>query len=518
MLVDKLDKLIKGYIFDEYLVSGFKYGFRLGYEGPRQFRTSDNLQAARDLPDIISKNLQKEVKLGRIKGPFKSLPFENLQISPIGCVPKKPTNEYRMIHHLSFPENHSINDFICDELSTAKYVSFDDAAKLLLSLGPFSLLAKTDIEAAFRIVPIHPLDHELLGIFWDGYYYDTCLPFGCSSSCAIFERFSSGIEWIAVQKLGIKFIIHILDDFLIMGPKNSPACQNDLNAFLDLCADLGVPIKESKTVFPTTVLTFLGLELDSESMEARLPLDKLTKLRELLDLTSRRRKITLKEIQSIIGYLQFCCAVVKPGRCFLRRLIDLTKSVSKPRHFITLNKEARKDIKAWQSFMDTFNGRSLLLEDRWLSSDSLHLYSDAAGSCGYAAMFKSHWFTGSWSKTHDKLHITFQELLPIVLAFEIWGSNLANQCILLHSDNMAVVYILNSQTSKDKDIMFLVRHFVLCCMRFNILTKAVHIPGRENILPDLLSRFQREKFHQLAPDMDNDPTIIPDQLRSEFDL
>ena len=43
-------------------------------------------------------------------------------------------------------------------------------------------MAKTDIEAAYRIIPIHHSDHELLGIFWqDQYYYDTCLPFGASS-------------------------------------------------------------------------------------------------------------------------------------------------------------------------------------------------------------------------------------------------------------------------------------------------------------------------------------------------
>ena len=62
-------------------------------------------------------------------------------------------------------------------------------------------------------------------------------------------------------------------------------------------------------------------------------------------------------------------------------------------------------------------------------------------------------------------HITFQELLPIVLAFELWGEDLANKCISLHTDNMAVVYILNKQTSKDKHVMFLVCRFVLCCMR-----------------------------------------------------
>jgi len=55
---------------------------------------------------------------------------------------------------------------------------------------------------------------------------------------------------------------------------------------------------------------------------------------------------------------------------------------------------------------------------------------------------------------------------------------------------MAVVHVLNSQTSKNPDIMVLVRRFVIACMRQNILIHTEHIPGIYNVLPDLLSRFE----------------------------
>lgn len=35
--------------------------------------------------------------------------------------------------------------------------------------------------------------------------------------------------------------------------------------------DIGIPIKVDKTVYPTTTLTFLGLEIDTFTMELRLP-------------------------------------------------------------------------------------------------------------------------------------------------------------------------------------------------------------------------------------------------------
>ena len=376
-----------------------------------------------------------------------------------------------------------------------------------------SLMAKTDIDSAFRLVPIHPDDHELLGIMWEGqYYFDTCLPFGASSSCAIFERFSSSLQWIAATQFNIRDSIHILDDFLFMGPPSSNSCQSDLSKFLGLCKVIGVPIKKEKTVAPTTCITFMGLELDSASMEARLPYDKLVKVRSLLKEIAKCRKITLRQLQSIIGLLNFCCSVVRPGRCFLRRLIDLTMKVKRAHYKITLNKESRKDLAAWLLFTEEFNGKSLLLSERWITSPSLHLHTDAAGSLGYGAIMNTKWFYGSWPSAIEHLPITYKEMFPIVLAFKVWSEALRNQCITLHCDNYAVVYILNKQTSRDPSIMTLVRQFVVICMINNILIKAVHVPGEKNILPDLLSRFQVQDFKTRAPHMDQDPVKVPDNV------
>ena len=119
---------------------------------------------------------------------------------------------------------------------------------------------------------------------------------------------------------------------------------------------------------------------------------------------------------------------------------------------------------------------------------------------------------GAWPEQIEDLPITFKEILPIVLALEIWGQELRVQCIILHIDNIAAVYILNKQSSKDKDIMALVCRFLLACMKFNILTNFVHLEGTSNILPDLVSRFQIEEFRRLAPQMDREPTTVAAEL------
>ena len=75
-------------------------------------------------------------------------------------------------------------------------------------------MGKTDIESAFRLIPVRPNDWELLGMFWNGqYYFDKVLPFGLRSAPYILNQFSDAIEWILLNKYSISFVCHILDDF-----------------------------------------------------------------------------------------------------------------------------------------------------------------------------------------------------------------------------------------------------------------------------------------------------------------
>ena len=162
-------------------------------------------------------------------------------------------------------------------------------------------MAKTDVKAAFRIIPIHPNDFALLGLKWQNlYYFDRWLPMGCSSSCAIFEAFSTALEWLAVHRLGASGVLDILDDFLCIADSQDK-CHADVTYFLSMCEYLGVPIAQEKTVGPDTTLQFAGITLDSVMQEARLPDDKLQKCRLLLRTFYKRRKVTLRELQSLLG-------------------------------------------------------------------------------------------------------------------------------------------------------------------------------------------------------------------------
>ena len=184
-------------------------------------------------------------------------------------------------------------------------------------------------------------------------------------------------------------------------------------------------------------------------MEVRLPQDKLIKIKSLLQEFLRRKKVTLHELQSLIGVLNFACAVVVPGRTFLRRLINLTRGLKCQNHVCRLNKEAKADLKVWEIFCAQFNGKCIVLPSYWETSQTLHMYTDAS-NIGFGGYLGSKWFAQEWSQDWLQYHISVRELFPIVAALEVWGELLRNRKIHFHSDNMAVVYVINKKTSKDK--------------------------------------------------------------------
>ena len=87
---------------------------------------------------------------------------------------------------------------------------------------------------------------------------------------------------------------------------------------------------------------FAGMELDTE---ARLLEDQLAKCRSLIREFLTKKKVTLTEVKSLIGLLNFTCSVIVPGRTFLRCLINLTVGVKRPRHFILLNRGTKADLR-----------------------------------------------------------------------------------------------------------------------------------------------------------------------------
>ena len=184
----------------DYSLSGFKQGFRKGYEGLNFPLITKNLPSARDNPEQVTAAIIKELERGHTAGPFTHPPFENFQCSPLGAVPKKD-GTHCLIIDLSSPSGLPINDFISKEDYSVTFSKFDDVVSLVKSLGKFALMAKLDIKHEFRLCPVSPIDWHLLGTHWEGFYFiELRLPFGLCSSVFILNSFADALEWILRNK------------------------------------------------------------------------------------------------------------------------------------------------------------------------------------------------------------------------------------------------------------------------------------------------------------------------------
>jgi len=349
------------------------------------------------------------------------------------------------------------------------------------------------------------------GMFWDNHYYvDTRLPFGLRSSPYIFNTLADVLCWIIINVCLIRFVLHYLDDFFLAA-KTFKECESNKSTILRLFKYLGVPIAVDKLIGPATSLVYLGIEIDTQANLIRLPQDKLTSIKKELEEWGVRNKCTKRELLSLIGKLSFASKVVKPGRIFVRRLINLSTTVKKLHYLISLNKEARADIQWWATFVSSWNGISII-QSPTMSSDSLELFTDASSLKGFGAVFGNHWTYGPWPARLQDKDINFKELLAILIAVFTWKDDLINKQINIFTDNKSICSIWFKGTSPNPDLMALVRKLFLFASMFNINITFEHIPGHSNTLADCLSRFQVKKFRQLHGQADAQRSTVPSEV------
>ena len=202
LVVAAWQQALKGHPDQKYvrlLLEGMKEGFRIGFDYAK-YRCSSakkNMVSACKNPTVVTEYLKKELELGRVIGPLAKGSV-NLHVNRFGVIPKPhQPGKWRLIVDMSHPESHSVNDGIEKPLCSLTYASVDEAVALIQTLGKGTLLAKLDLESAYRIIPVHPDDRQLLGMEWEGeWYVDTRLPFGLRSAPKIFTTVADALMWV----------------------------------------------------------------------------------------------------------------------------------------------------------------------------------------------------------------------------------------------------------------------------------------------------------------------------------
>ena len=495
-----------------YFISSLTHGFRVGFKNlPSKLRLAyKNLAGALEHPQVVDDYLQAEITEKRVIGPFCKADIPHAHISRYGIIPKhRKPDKWRLIVDLSHPADFSVNDGIPKELCSLTYITVDTAIHHIMKLGPSALLAKIDIKNAFHLLPVHPADRHLLAMEWNnGIYIDTCLPFGLRSTPKLFNILADLLSWILNQK-GASPTIHYLDDFLTMGTARSSTCHDNLNIMMNVSKQLGIPLALEKLEGPSHCLTFLGIILDTQQMQARLPDDKLNRIKLQLSTWLHKRKATKRQILSLVGLLQHACKVLRSGRTFVARMYNTAAKVKKLTYFSRLNKSFKSDLYWWHMFINHWNGISLL---RSATFPDYYIYTDVSGSWGFGAVFAGFWFQLPWPMELSSVNIMAKELVPIIISCGVWGPLLKQRSTEFHCDNQGLVAVINKGSSKDAVVMHLLRCLWFFTTVFDIHITATHIAGKLNNAADMLSRNQAAKFLKVHPHMPISPTPLPPSL------
>ncbi len=481
------------------------------------------MPSAMKYPQVIWEKIMKEVVAQRVCGPFEKPPFKNYFCSPLGLVPKAgQLGAFRMIFNLSAGQPESINGSTPDCFKTTRYNDFDKAIALVASLGAATRVGKADLAAAFRQTPINPLDWSLLVFkathpitrkLW--YFFDNCLPFGSGESCQIYQRISNALAF-AVSKLTGKPLVNYIDDFFF-ADKGTEVCNNQIELFLDVTADISFPVSPDKMEWAAEWVTFLGLLIHGKLQLIGLPQEKLDKAEKMIQNFLAKRGARVKQYLSLAGYLNFLTRALNYGRLYLRRIYDTIQPVHTHLQWhVKIPAEVKQDLLMWKGFLSTKPFYKQFIDHLEQSVSEVSWFTDASGHprLGLGCFLNGQWFQARWPSgfVTEETSTCYLELVAVALSIAKWAHLFENKRIRIHCDNRATVSVVNNLTLKCGNCMCLVRLITLVLMRHNARFRLQYMHTKENRIADSLSCFQERRFHELAPSAALHPVSLPEGL------
>ncbi len=488
------------------LKSGFTDGFILYTDNdlkPWQFK---NHRSARVMPHHVLKILAKEVGAGRIAGPFDQQPIPSLRTHSLGLVPK-PNQAWRYIydHSMTDDTGASVNNRVPDNRRKVQYTMFDEVIEKIVQMGYDTQLFKTDVKSAFRLLPLHKSMYRLTGIYFaKKWFIDKTLVMGASSSCYLFELFSTFLNWVMVKVTKNDGLWHYLDDYLGGDPPHPQVppllAQEHFDGVKEVASDLGVPLHPDKCEGPTTRLEFLGMGIDTQLMVVYAPLDKVIRALTLINYILQCTYVKVKILSSALGLCAFLTKAIPNGRAFLQRPYRLLRG-KKQSDKTSIGDQAKQDLLKWREFLSIYNGKTMMVQDDGSKGASFGFWTDASTSWGIAGMLEStkQYFAIEWPEDmkNNIVSTCLAEIVPIVLAFNVpqWASLFYDRMVIVYCDNQSAVSCINKGTSKVPCIAEWLRPLSLRLMHLNIRLKAVYVNTTIQ-KSDLISRGLFSQFFQ----------------------
>lgn len=354
-------------------------------------------------------------------------------------------------------------------------------------------MCKVDLSQAYFNLPIAQSHRRFLRLLYKGELLEmTCLPFGLSTAPKVFACLTN---WIAqtLREKGIRIIVY-LDDFLI-AHQNPTVVTEHVNLLLESLVFLGFQINYGKSVLvPQKQITYLGIVWHTWTNLKKLPPEKVATVIKKVTQVLDTGDVSLKELQSVVGLLNFASFVVPRGRlnhrATLRFLSKLPENPTSTRFVLPFT--VREEMNWWIQNCDLSTLIHVPPPTHFLTTDA----SDTA----WGAQLDNQAISGVWQPEEQNLHCNMKELLAILKVLETQAACMSGGCVLIQSDNRsAVAYLRNEGGTKSQSLMDLTQRIFLALDRHQIHFKIYHIPGKFNNHADCLSRHRRPPEWHLIP-------------------
>ena len=239
------------------------------------------------------------------------------------------------------------------------------------------------------------------------------------------------------------FCTNYVDDF---GGCDSPSRASDaFHAVKKLLFIFGLETSTDKDCSPLTLMVFLGILFDTIQMTMSIPQAKLEELLQIIKSVINASTISHCRLQSLLGLMSFVTACVRPGRIFISALLNGLRGLS--RHgFLTISDDIRADLQWWLCFLVKFNGVSIIPSPVY-HPDVLITEACLTGAGGHFQHQCFHIDFPQHIIDNNDYNINVKELLAVIVALRLWGSQLAGSRILIRSDNATTVQAISNRRS-----------------------------------------------------------------------
>ena len=215
----------------------------------------------------------------------------------------------------------------------------------------------------------------------------------------------------------------------------------------------------------------------------------MSQLKHILTSFSTKRRAACRQLQQLTGKLSWAATVVKGGRTYLQRVLDLIRPLQKPHHKAKLTMDFYADIQWWVRCLDSFNRKPIID----YASRTIPIYTDACNQGG-GILAPFDWFYVDWKIDTPRLaaeHINIKETMSVVIALQLWAPFLQNSRVIVFTDNTTTRAHINKGACRNPQLMCHLRELFWLAALYNIDIVCKHIPGAQNIYADSISRLHQ---------------------------